>query len=236
MTADAKSFGVVATFAIGTIALLAGQLSGIAALSAWYGLNLTQVGALSQDGGAIVLFIFVSAPVQVAILALAASYKGSVAEYLGYKLPRRREMVIAVAVLLALIAAGDAVSWLAGRHIVDRFQSDIYQAARSANLLPLLFVAIVVFIPIGEESLFRGFLFRGWLRSPRSAWPVIIITAGIFGVIHVQYDWFLIVQVFVFGVFFGWIRWATGSTILTMLLHGVVNLEGMIETMLSAGS
>jgi len=191
---------------------------------------------LSLDGGAIVLFIFVSAPVQVAILALAASYKDSVAEYLGYRLPRRRETMIALVVLVALIAAGDAVSWLAGRHIVDRFQSDIYQAAKSANLLPLLLVAIIVFIPVGEESLFRGFLFKGWLRSPRSAWPVIIVTAAIFAVIHVQYDWFLIAQVFVFGVFFGWIRWATGSTILTMLLHGLVNLEGMIETMLTAGS
>src|SRR5262245_55753969 len=103
VTADAKWFGVVATLAIGASALLAGQLSGIAALSAWYGLNLTQVGALSQDGGAIVLFIFVSAPVQVAILALAASYKGSVAEYLGYKLPRRREAIVAIVAVVALI-------------------------------------------------------------------------------------------------------------------------------------
>jgi uncharacterized protein len=233
MIGGAKAFGVVATFAIGALALIAGQLSGIAALSGWYGLNLRLVGTLSQDGGAIVLFIFVSAPVQVAVLALAASYKGSAAEYLGYKPPRRSEVVIAVAVLAALIVAGDTVSWLAGRHIVDRFQTDIYQAAKSANLLPLLLVAITVLIPIGEESLFRGFLFRGWLRSPRHAWPVILLTAALFAVIHVQYDWFLITQVFAFGVLFGWIRWATGSTILTMLLHGLVNLEGMIETVLT---
>jgi membrane protease YdiL (CAAX protease family) len=35
---------------------------------------------------------------------------------------------------------------------------------------------------------------------------------------------------------FGWIRWATGSTILTMLLHGLVNLEGVIETVLTASN
>jgi hypothetical protein len=29
-------------------------------------------------------------------------------------------------------------------------------------------------------------------------------------------------------------RWITGSTLLTMLLHGLVNLEGMIETLLTA--
>ena len=54
--------------------------------------------------------------------------------------------------------------------------------------------------------------------------------------IHVQYDWFLIAQVFAFGLLFGWVRWATGSTILTMLLHALVNLEGMIETILTTNS
>ncbi len=108
------------------------------------------------------------------------------------------------------------------------------EAAQKANLFPLLLFAITVLIPISEESLFRGFLFRGWLQSPRSAWPVIVLTAGLFAIIHVQYDWFLIGQVFAFGVLFGWMRWVTGSTLLTMLLHGLVNLEGMIETLLTA--
>src|SRR5262245_6941094 len=235
LTDGTKPFGVAATFVIGTIALVIGQASGIAALSWWYGLSLRQVGALSQHGGAIVLFIFVSAPVQVAVLALAASQKGNTAEYLGYKLPRRGELIVAILVLAALIIVGDTVSWLAGRHIVDRFQSEIYQAAKNANLLTLLMIAITVLIPIGEETLFRGFLFSGWLRSPHAAWPVILVTGAIFAIIHVQYDWFLIVQVFIFGVFFGWARWASGSTILAVVLHALVNLEGMVETMLTVG-
>jgi membrane protease YdiL (CAAX protease family) len=236
MTGDLKPWGVFATFVLGALALLAGQLSGIAALSSFYGLTPAQVATATQDGGAIVFFIFISAPVQVAVLMIAAGYRGNALAYLGYKIPRRNEVVFGVAVLVALIALGDAVSWLAGRNIVDSFQTHIYQAAKSANLLPLLLVAITVFIPVTEESLFRGFLFRGWLRSPRYAWPVIVFTAGLFAVIHVQYDWFLIAQVFAFGVLFGWIRWATGSTILTMLLHALVNLEGMIETVLSLDS
>jgi CAAX protease family protein len=236
MTGDLKPWGVFATFVLGAVALLAGQLSGIAALTSLYGLSSAQVATATQDGGAIVLFIFISAPVQVTVLMIAASYRGNSAAYLGYKVPRQSEVVFSVAVLVALIALGDALSWLAGRNIVDRFQTDIYQAAKSANLLPLLLVAITVFIPVTEESLFRGFLFRGWLRSPRYAWPVIVLTAGLFAVIHVQYDWFLIAQVFAFGVLFGWIRWATGSTVLTMLLHALVNLEGLIETILSLNS
>jgi len=133
----------------------------------------------------------------------------------------------------ALIAVGDAASWLSGRNIVDRFQSDMYQAAKNADLLPLLLVAVTVLIPIGEETLFRGFLFRGWLRTPGDAWRVIVFTAGLFAIIHVQYDLFLIAQVFAFGLLFGWVRWASASTILTMVMHGLVNLEGLVETMLT---
>jgi len=228
-----KPWGVIATFVLGAIALLAGQFSGIAVLSTLYGLNLGDIATVSQDGGAIVLFILVSAPVQLVVLIIAATYKGEAAAYLGYKLPRRSEVVVGVAAVAALIVVGDMANWLVGRNIDDRFQTDIYQAATNANILPLLLLAITIFIPVTEESLFRGFLFRGWLREPHHAWPVIVFTAGLFAIIHVQYDWFLIAQVFAFGVLFGWMRWATGSTILTMLLHGLVNLEGMIETILT---
>ena len=233
MSDEVKRWGIFATFALGALALLGGQLSGLVAVRL-YGFDLNQVAMLSRDGGAFILFICVSAPVQVALLLSAAGYKGNAAAYLGYKLPRRSEVVVGIAALAALIVVGDIVSLLVGRNIVDPFQSDIYQAAQGANLFPLLLFSITILIPIGEESLFRGFLFRGWLGSPRSAWPVIVLTAGLFAVIHVQYDWFLIAQVFTFGILFGWMRWVTGSTILTMLLHGLVNLEGMLETLLTA--
>lgn len=236
MSENVKPWGLFATFALGAIALLVAQLLGIVAVSGLYGFDLRQMGTISRDGGGIILFICVSAPVQVALLVAAARVRGNPMTYLAYKLPRRGEVLFGIAALAALILVGDVISLLAGRSIVDPFQSDIYQAAQKANLFPLLLFAICVLIPISEESLFRGFLFRGWLQSPRNAWPVIVLTAGLFAIIHVQYDWFLIGQVFAFGVLFGWMRWVTGSTLLTMLLHGLVNLEGMIETLWSASS
>ncbi len=236
MSKNVTPWGLFATFALGAIALLVAQLLGIVAVSGLYGFDLKQMGTISREGGGIILFICVSAPVQVALLVAAARVRGNPVAYLGYKLPRRGEVLFGIAALAALILVGDVISLLAGRSIVDPFQSDIYQAAQKANLFPLLLFAICVLIPISEESLFRGFLFRGWLQSPRNAWPVIVLTAGLFAIIHVQYDWFLIGQVFAFGVLFGWMRWVTGSTLLTMLLHGLVNLEGMIETLWTAGS
>ena len=236
VTTEFKPWGLFSTFALGAIALIVSQLSGVAALIEWYGFDARNVAGMAQHGGAIVLFIFVTAPVQLAMLFLAAGAKGRFVDYLGYKIPARGEVILSAAVLCVMIAIGDAVSWLAGRGVVDRFQTDIYEAASGVGALPLLVIAIAVLVPISEETLFRGFLMRGWLRPQRSPWPAILATAALFAIIHVQYDWFLIMQVFAFGVLFGWTRWATGSTILTMMLHALVNLEGMIETYLTLSS
>ena len=131
-----------------------------------------------------------------------------------------------------MIIVGNAVSWLFGQNIVTSFQNDIFRTASAAGWLLWLWLAVVVVTPIGEEMLFRGFLFRGWLRAPREVWPVIVVTSLLWAVIHVQYDWYVIAQVFSFGLLLGWMRWATGSTILTILLHGVINFEGMLETLI----
>ena len=59
---------------------------------------------------------------------------------------------------------------------------------------------------------------------------MIAFTALMWALVHVQYDWYVTGQVFVFGLLLGWMRWATGSTLLTIVLHGLINLEGMLET------
>src|SRR4026208_41250 len=108
VSGDTRVWGLFATFVLGATALLAGQLAGMAALVGWYGFDLRNVPVLSQHGGAIIVFIFVSAPVQVAILALAATYKGNIADYLGFKLPRRGEGVLCPALLAPVISGRGA--------------------------------------------------------------------------------------------------------------------------------
>ena len=61
-------------------------------------------------------------------------------------LPRRGEVVLCLAILAVMIAVADAISWLAGRSVVDRFQTDIYQAANSVRQLPLLLAAVVLWM------------------------------------------------------------------------------------------
>jgi CAAX protease family protein len=226
-----KPWGRGATLALAVFALLAGQMAALLALTWYYGQSLGHLPNFSGDGAAISLIIAVSTPVEVALLALFARRTGvRIADYLGLIWPKQSEVVVGVAALVALIVAGNVLSWLLGRGIVTPFQLDIYRTASAGGWLLWLWLAIVVLTPIGEEILFRGFLFRGWQQTPRDVWPVIVATSLLWALIHVQYDWYVISQIFIFGLLLGWIRWASGSVILTILLHALINSEGMIET------
>jgi uncharacterized protein len=231
LNATIKPLGRGATLALGVFALLAGQLAALLALTWWYGLGIGHLPDFSGDGAAIAVVIAVSTPVEVGLLALFARRTGaSAADYLGLIWPRRGEVVFGVAAIVVIIIAGNALSWLLGRSLVTPFQLDIYKTASADGWVLWLWLSIVVLTPVGEEILFRGFLFRGWLRSPRDAFAVIVIIALLWALIHIQYDWYTIGQIFIFGLLLGWMRWATGSTLLTILLHALINSEGMIET------
>jgi membrane protease YdiL (CAAX protease family) len=228
-----KPWGRFATFGLGLVALLVGQLAALFVLAWWFDRGLAKLPDFSGDGVAITLIIFVSTPIQLLLLAaFSPRAGGNPAAYLGLTWPRRSEIVFGVSAVVALIIAGNILSWLLGINIVTPFQNDLFRTAGAAGWLPLLLllVAVVVLTPIGEETLFRGFLFRGWLQSSREAWAVIVVTSLLWALIHVQYDWYVTGQIFAFGLLLGWIRWCTGSTILTILLHALINTEGMLET------
>jgi membrane protease YdiL (CAAX protease family) len=107
-----------------------------------------------------------------------------------------------------------------------------YTTAAAEGWLPALLAGAIIVAPAGEEIMFRGFLFRGWARSDRSAWPAIVAISVLWAALHVQYDWAGVLQIFVIGLFLGWMRWRSGSTLLTFLLHALFNLEGTLETVL----
>lgn len=233
MTDAIKPWGRLATFALATAALLAGQFAALMALMFWYGRGIGHLPNFSGDGAAITVIIAVSTPVEVGLLWLfARRVSTSAAAYLGLIWPRRSEIIFGVAATVVLMIAGDVLSWLLGRPFVTPFQVDIYTTASAGGWLLWLWLAITVATPIGEEIIFRGFLFRGWLRLPRDGWPVIVTTSFLWAIIHLQYDWYVIGQIFVFGLLLGWMRWTTGSVILTILLHALINTEGMLETVL----
>jgi membrane protease YdiL (CAAX protease family) len=229
-----NAWGRFSSLALTIAVLIAGQTIALAVLVWWYGMPVGRVAEVGSDGVAVTLLILVSTPIEILLLALLAQRTGASArDYLGWTMPRRADLAFGIAAVVAFIILMDAVSWAAGRNLVTSFQKDIYTTAAAQGWLALLWISVIVITPIGEETLFRGFLFRGLFREPKDAWPAIIVTALLFAIMHLQYDWSVLVQVFGFGVLLGWLRWVSGSTVLTIVLHALINLEGMIETALS---
>jgi CAAX protease family protein len=170
-------------------------MAGVTVVICWYGISLTHITDFVSDGVVATLIICISTPVQVFLLAfIARRASSSAADYLGLTLPDRRDAVSGIITVIAFIFLADGMSWLLGRDIVTQFQVDLYQTASGAGWLPWLLLTVLVVAPIGEETLFRGFVFRGWHRSPRDVWPVIVVTALLWALVHLQYDHYYMTQ------------------------------------------
>jgi uncharacterized protein len=186
------------------------------------------------DGKLVTLFILVSNPITIAVLWLAARLaRASPADYLGLIWPKKRDVVIGLLWLVALIALSDVLLYLSGRELVTPFQLQSYTTAATEGWLLALWFAAVIVAPAGEELLFRGFLFRGFVKSERSVWPAIAVISLLWAALHIQYDWAGMLQIFIIGLFLGWLRWTSGSVLLTFFLHALFNLEGTLETVLA---
>ncbi|MBN8966235.1 MAG: CPBP family intramembrane metalloprotease [Rhizobiales bacterium] len=184
----------------------------------------------TYDGVVITIGAMASTPIQIAVLAIAAQLRRwRPADYLALNVPRRGEIIVAVICIAVLCVAFDAILYLVGRDLVPTFQLESYRTAQNAGWLLWLTLAIVVVAPIGEEIAFRGFLYRGLARPGREMLAIAIIALA-WAMLHIQYDWIGMAQIFTAGLILGWFRWASGSTTLTIIMHVLVNAEAMLET------
>ena len=192
------------------------------------------VDQVAHDGYVVSIAAIVSMAVQCGVVALAIRRaRQPIAEYLGLaRRPHPREIVFCLGSVAILLVASDLLSLLIGHDLVPPFMVQVYETARTAGApaILLLLIAAVIAAPIGDEIMFRGFLFRGWVGSSLGVPGTIILTSTIWAAIHVQYDWYGIIQVFGLGLLFGWVRARSGSTLLTMMMHAVCNVAATVET------
>ena len=76
----------------------------------------------------------------------------------------------------------------------------------------------------------RGFIFSGLTSSIVGPKGAILITSFIWTAVHIQYDFYWLVSIFVVGIALGIARYKTGSVILTIGLHVLINLGAMVTT------
>ena len=217
--------------------LAAEALVLIAFLVRWFAQNPgvpLDVDKVAHDGYVVSIAAIVSMAVQCGVVVLALRRRRQpVAEYLGLvRRPHPREIVFCLVSVAALLVASDLLSFLMGHDLVPPFMVKVYETARDAGApaILLLLIAALIAAPIGEEIMFRGFLFRGWASTRLGVTGTIVLTSAIWAAIHVQYDWYGLAQVFCLGLLFGWVRTRSGSTLLTMMMHSACNIAATVET------
>ncbi len=89
----------------------------------------------------------------------------------------------------------------------------------------LLGPIVVVAAPLGEETLFRGFLYRG-LRTRLSVWPAALLSGVVFGLVHGY--WLLIPALFVVGSGLALVYERRSSLLASMTAHATFNLFGFL--------
>lgn len=186
---------------------------------------------LQTDGLFLSIIICANAPIVVGLCVLfAAIRKGiSISEYLGLRMVRCRTVLLWLFVTIGMGVLSDALA----RHLEVPVTPDFMVAVYStAGFLPLLWLALTWAAPIYEEVFFRGFLFKGLQHSRLGSVGAVIITALVWAAIHTQYEAYAIFHIFVLGLLFGWARTKTGSVLLTILMHSIVNIIATVQVAL----
>ena len=128
-------------------------------------------------------------------------------------------VLIGFSLLLTLIA------WLISHETPD-FMLRLWSSRD--NMLLLLF-AILVAAPIFEECLFRGFIFSGIQNSHLGTAAAIVLSSGLWAIIHLQYGSFEVITLFILGIVLAVSRIASGSLYVPIILHALNNLFAVLE-------
>jgi membrane protease YdiL (CAAX protease family) len=135
-------------------------------------------------------------------------------------------MAVWSAAMAVFVIACSAVTMLSGKSIIYESMVRMYQ---SAVVLPVLWLAILVGAPVGEEIFFRGFVLHGLQRSRIGTAAAVMLVSAAWAGTHVQYDLWGMGEVFLTGIFLGYARVKTGSVLLCIFLHSLMNLIATVE-------
>ncbi|CCE02356.1 CPBP family intramembrane glutamic endopeptidase [Bradyrhizobium sp. STM 3809] len=156
----------------------------------------------------------------------------SFADYLGLRWTGWKNFALGVVGMVVILGCWELAAQLTGREEKSAsFMVDIMKTARGDGVVWLMIIAFCVAAPVSEELMARGFLYRGWSDSFLRVPGAIVLSSLLWTVLHLQYDWFALLNVFSLGVWFGYLRYRTHSLYLTMVLHGLNNLAATLQTM-----
>ncbi|MEW6769454.1 MAG: CPBP family intramembrane glutamic endopeptidase [Pseudomonadota bacterium] len=195
-------------------------------------MDATTMIAMLGDGRTIALSVIAGLPGVLLVLWIATRLSRiPFADYLGLEKFSWKYFLIGLVGLAVLSQGWDFVAKGVGHEVSPGFMGEVLKTARAQNALWLLVLSFCVAAPLTEELMTRGFLYRGWSESLLRPLGAIIVSSLVWTCMHLQYDAFFLAQVLSIGLLFGWLRYACGSTWVTIVLHGLNNLAATLQTM-----
>ncbi len=198
--------------------------------------NIASVVQTIGGGLTIALSVITGLPgVLLALWIAIRPTRRSFADYLALRWTSWKNFAIGVAALVLLVGVWDLVSRALGREASPGFMGDVLKSARAEGALWLLVIAFCIAAPVSEELFARGFLYRGWSETALGPGGAILLSSLVWTLLHLQYDWFSLSEVFSIGFLFGYLRYRSDSTWLTIVLHGLNNLAATLQALWLAG-
>jgi hypothetical protein len=151
-------------------------------------------------------------------------------DYLALRGTSWIHFLVGAVALAALVMGWDVVARATGREVEPGFMGDVLKSARADEALWLLVIAFCIAAPVTEEFFARGFLYRGWSESFLRPVGAIVLSSMVWTLLHLQYDWFFLGEVFSIGLLLGYLRHRFNSTWLTVFVHGLNNLAAVAQT------
>jgi len=222
--------------------IFAAMFVGQIAVVAWFVLQregpIDFAAAIDVLGGGLTISLSVITGLPAVLAALWIAIRISrtpFADYLALRGTSWTHFLIGVVGLFVVVVGWDLLSRATGREVEPGFMGDVLRSARADGALWILVIAFCIAAPISEELFARGFLYRGWSESFLGPVGAIVLSSMVWTALHLQYDWFFFGEVFSIGLWLGYLRYRSGSTWLTVVIHGLNNLAATLQSLWLAG-
>jgi len=182
----------------------------------------------AYDGDLISIAEIPSALIGIALVIFFASLKKTqtVTNYLQLHIPEQATKTFLkwIGVMLILFVVMEVANQVLERETPD-FMLKVYSSTSNKFML---WIAVAVAAPFFEEFLFRGFLFEGLLNSRAGVGGAIVLTSASWAIIHMQYDSFEIISIFLIGIIFSIAKLKTRSLYVPIAMHMFMNLTASL--------
>lgn len=171
------------------------------------------------------LFIFMNVMVLYAILSISKSILGFKWRALGWNNTPLKGYLAVIPAFFIYFLISFMLTFLTTK-LFSSFDSNQVQDTGFNDITKLkeliaAFIALVVITPVFEETVFRGFLFKG-LRKKLPFWAVACIVSALFAFAHGQ--WNVALDTFVLSLILCFLAEKTHSLIPSILLHSLKNM------------